>query len=646
MSENIDPNVVVAEAISNLAKASFEALGQGLTSRMRAIWSKAFEDFETYTTQTYRKNKNVRILCVKDRDIDLYEIYVRSKFSCSNSQCSDSDLIFKIRDGKNVVIYGNGGAGKTFFMRHLWLTMFENPWGVTPVFVDLRNLNELSTYDLKSFIRLTIVDKGLEEDLFDHFCEQGRFCFILDGFDEVLESARETLQGQILKLASRFAQCSFVLSSRPDKRFAGWSDFDVYASVPFDLAQVIELVDKVPFDERDKKLFKKKLDSKFFQANRSFLSNPLLSIMMMMTFRENMEIPKSMSIFYEQAFSTLYQWHDATKGYDRKKVMEIAQLKRSFGVFCLLSYYNQTYEFSASEIVSYIEKSNSVLGFNFDTREVLREYVESVNLMQQDGLNYVFIHRSFQEYFAAYALSAIFRDKCQVFSKILKGRQSDGFLRLAYEIDRDFILREFIFPEYNRVLKGVASRRLSKKRFQSIVSAEISYVIELVADANLLSTKKMTRLHIRSLGIEKQSEVRQFLNMLQRLQDVFSDEAPNIEFEDGFVRMVFEKMQDVLGRISFPADRLYVTNKEKCAILLSFSDSDFSVSLRAVGGEAGELEALRLAIDTVLRDEIEVMVGMADKIREQIDVAKTWCEKCIIESENRERSLDEVLNLA
>lgn len=265
--------------------------------------------------------------------------------------------------------------------------------------------------------------------------------------------------------------------------------------------------------------------------------------------------------------------------------------------------------------------------------------------MQQDGLNYVFIHRSFQEYFAAYALTTIFRDKCQIFSKVIKGRRSDGFLRLAYELDRDFILREFVFPEYAQVLKDIVSRRNSRRPFCSIVATGMQYQIELEVDSETSKSKGSAQLHVHSLGMEDKGNVLQFLDMLKRLRDVFSDQMPSFEFEDNFVRMVFDEIQSVLDRLKISTDRLSISAGQRGGISLSFSDADFSISLYSIEGEDEELETLVREIDAALRSQRDVIVKMAEKLRAQIETAQIWCENCILESEDRERSLSEILKL-
>ncbi|WP_313030563.1 NACHT domain-containing protein [Brucella sp.] len=455
MSNQPNMNTIAAEMAAELIKSAFNSVMEKGSKGFKNLWSAIFEDFKPYMNDIYRKNSHVRIICQKENDVPFDKIYINSHFRLGKETFTDEDLISKIRDKKNIVINGDGGAGKTFFMRHLWMTLFKTSYQFTPIFYELRLLNDITDINIEAIIRVSISKKReLSPEVFSHFCDNGAFCFILDGFDEINVNKRDIIQKQIIELSNKYPNCRIVVSSRHEGRFAGWQNFQVFNSEPFTFSQVSTLVDKIPFDEPSKKAFNKIVDEKFYYENKTFLSNPLLCVMMLMTFKENMDIPKRMNIFYEHAFTTLYQWHDATKIYTREKCLDFIDFQRSFSMFCLYSYHKGKSEFTYSEIIDYISSSSKYCGITKKPDDILHDYMQSVNLIKMNGLSYTFIHRSFQEYFTAYALMRIVPNKFESIIRQIAERHSDSVILLCYEMNGRKVIDEYITPLYNRIVSA------------------------------------------------------------------------------------------------------------------------------------------------------------------------------------------------
>ncbi|QND57676.1 NACHT domain-containing protein [Mesorhizobium huakuii] len=571
----------------------------------------------------------------KDSDVDLYDVFVHSKFKSADNLISDRKLIEKFIEGKNIVINGNGGAGKTFFMRHLWLTIFSNPGALTPIFLELRQLSDLTKIDLKTFIRRTISNhRELSEDLFEHFCQQGRFCFLLDGFDEIAQEHREELQKQILLLSSIYNKCSFAVSSRFEKRFAGWQNFEIFESAPFELDQVKSLVEKVPFDQESKKTFLKKLTPEFFSQNKSFLSNPLLAIMMMMTFRENMDIPRRMNIFYDQAFNTLYQWHDATKAYSRSKALDIEDFQKSFGMFCLLSYYKQSFEFTKSEIINYISLSSKFCAFAHSPEDILEDYEESVNLIKQDGLKYTFIHRSFQEYFAAYALVRIVPDKFGEFLTEIKKRTSDNIIAMCFEMNPRLVVKEYIVPEIKRFDdKKLFSIKRSEpfyflNRTKSIYTYMVSYVPR--------NTRRRVKSVTEGMSMEMSEEFSYFIEnvgriMGKRTSSFIRNFSRELLFERDMFR-IFEPVQGITSPVDVSVRVTFTPDKIESAVDFENTRPDNAAQIE---------DQIAVEVDK----SSECFSKVEARIRTEMKAMETWCRSEIAKAEKGGRSLNEILGI-
>ncbi|MGO8067153.1 NACHT domain-containing NTPase [Rhizobium leguminosarum] len=633
MTEILDINKVASATLANLVTKAFNSVSAKATAVAKDAWAKIFEDFSPFMNDAYQKNAFVRLLSQKDKDVELYSVYVKSSFICGQETVNDDQLIYSINEGRNVVINGNGGAGKTFFMRHLWLTLFNTSSELTPIFIELRKLNDLTSTDLKSFIRISISRrKELDNELFSYFCNSGRFCFILDGFDEIVQSQRDSIQRQILQLSSDHPKCRFVVSSRYERRFAGWQNFDLYESQPFDLAKVRRLVDLVPFDPSAKKLFLKQLDDDFYRQNKSFLSNPLLAIMMMMTFKENMDIPRRMNIFYDQAFTTLFQWHDATKAFNREKTLDIDEFQRSFGMFCLLSYHQEKFEFTKSEVIDLINKSSKLCGITKGSEEILKDYEETVNLLKQEGLKYVFIHRSFQEYFFAYAMMRINPGKfSDIFSAIRK-RYDDNVLFMCFEMNKSIVIDEYVRPLYQK-LKDREVFKNSSDNISVLSRLDVSYTFHIGA------RPKDPQRGVLAMSYSMDPDFEELLNNASRLMGYKSNGmrySGSIMYHHEMFQIFDEVSKAIKGNCNLTCNLRFQLNEVVSEISVNEdADKDRRLNPQKVEG----------TVRAGIMKRSSRFKPLEERVSAEIEKIRKWCVKEIDQNDKREKSLDSILGL-
>lgn len=450
MNNDINVEAVAAKVATELSKDFLKTVATSVKGVPKNLFERYFPNFEAHLAEMYKRNYCVRLLCSKDKSVDFTNIYVESKFKSEGETLTDSEIIQAVHDNKRCIISANGGAGKTFLMRHLWLETFANPKGRVPIFVELRQLNGHSSLSIESFIRNSAfgTDKFSPEN-FLKFCNKGIFIFILDGFDEVVQGKRGELEQQIIQLAQSYPECGVIVSGRPDDRFGSWQSFQTFRAEPFSFEQYVELIEKVPFDESTKRNFLKVSDAKFFKKHKSFLSNPLLAIMMLMTFRDNAEIPSRLNTFYENCFNTLYSQHDALKeSYFRKKHLDQDTFRRVFSVFCLFTYVKNRFTLDEADFRYFIEKSAKHLKMSETVDEISEDFLISVNLIIKEGTNYSFIHRSFQEYFAAFCATNIMVKMTPEFLQLFASKKNDSTFKLAYEIHPSLVQEKYLIPVY------------------------------------------------------------------------------------------------------------------------------------------------------------------------------------------------------
>jgi hypothetical protein len=247
-----------------------------------------------------------------------------------------------------------------------------------------------------------------------------------------------------------------VISSRPDDKFGAWQNFYVFAVCPLDKEQVIELIDKIDYDTDLKRRFKLEVDRKLFLSHQSFLSSPLLSSIMLLTYEQFAEIPNKMHIFYDQAFTALFRRHDATKAqFIRKTYANLAldDFRSFFAAFCIFSYLEEKFTFLDGELQLLIAKSLKFINAPSSLSDnVLQDLHECICMLQKYGIHTTFVHRSFQEYFTAVFIAAY--NGPLVRSMIDKSalRSRDQVIPMLFEMSRDKLDRQWTLPRIDEFL--------------------------------------------------------------------------------------------------------------------------------------------------------------------------------------------------
>jgi predicted NACHT family NTPase len=95
----------------------------------------------------------------------------------------------------------------------------------------------------------------------------------LDGFDEIDFAHRDAISKQILDLSANYPRATIVVSSRPDEKFSAWQTFYIFTMRALDKGQVLELINKIDYDEALKERFKREVDSRLYKSHTSFLSS-------------------------------------------------------------------------------------------------------------------------------------------------------------------------------------------------------------------------------------------------------------------------------------------------------------------------------------------------------------------------------------
>lgn len=484
-------NDVIPEDIKvKIVQKSIDAIGYfRRASRLKIV-------FSTYLQKRYEQLSLMKTLLYRNEPVRLNECYVRNSVTFVDNDnyeniIEDYNFIKFILDKKRVIISGNAGLGKSVLCKSIFLEMVSEAKGIYPIFIELRDLNNYSNYSLLEYIcsELSDVKNKINTSALESLIKNGNLLLILDGFDELDFDIRNKYSKQILELSKKYKDINLLISSRPDETFKSWSQFYEVNINELDKKKAIELVSKLRYDEILKRQFIKKIDEELYDSHKSFIGNPLLLTMMLMTFQEFAEIPQKIYLFYEQAFQTLFLKHDSLKDLYSRKLrsgMDIHEFKKVFSYFCINTHLKKEISFTENIANEILKSALSNLGkYKVKSTDVLVDLMSNLCLLHKDGTNITFSHRSFQEYFSAlYLKDLAHSDKLySLIDKVVLSNRSN-ICTMLYEMNDELVEKMWVRPKISIILSDINESSLTdiekERKLISIMDAFL--IMKLVKD--------------------------------------------------------------------------------------------------------------------------------------------------------------------
>ena len=420
--------------------------------------------YEKYLINTEQKVSKIKTIIYRRAPKDLYSFYECIGVLYNGKTINTENINNILEIGNKIIVTGTGGVGKSILFKHLFLnTVAETEY--IPVLIELRSFN---IYDVKDIFIYTaiykcLVDNGFElsEDYFEYSLREGAYIIFFDGYDEVNRDKTEKITSEIKSLSEKYGENKFFISSRPSEEFIGWNDFCEVETLKLNKQQALNLVKKLEFDEVVKDTFYKELDRTLYDKYESFTSNPLLLNIMLLTFQKHASIPERLNDFYDEAFVTLFNVHDATKDSyvrDIRSGLGCEDFKLVFSYICFKSYFNGEFQFSESRLRFYIHQAKEKFDrFNFTVENFQEDLTQSVCMLVKEGGTYRFSHRSFQEYFAAWYTCKLVDD---VQAKLLlnwiqesDSVFSDSYFTMLFDLQSEKVNKIILCPILKEVKK-------------------------------------------------------------------------------------------------------------------------------------------------------------------------------------------------
>lgn len=380
------------------------------------------KDFPDYVTKSQAKYAKLKTLLYSSEEHLFEEFFVCNTISRApvryhhlrDDMTVENVTLEKLEQTSSfTMLVGMGGIGKSMMMRHLFLTSIKKyaQSGKLPILVTLREFGQ-DNHDLFHVIVDSVhrFDIAFSAAHVHKLMTEGKCQLLLDGLDEIKAGDMDAFQRQLDELTDRYPKNQYVMSTRKFSSFVELSRFTVLFIMPFSNNQALELIDRLEYCPEEPKLkqqFRDRLVSDYFKSHKEFVTNPLLLTLMLMSYHRFADVPEKKYLFYEQAYQTLLQRHDSDKlAYKRvfRSVKDPSDFTLVFREFCAKSYRKGDYEFNYGKFDGYFGRLKTLARMDPDMMKLdnfLFDVCHSVCLMYEEGQNYHFLHRSFQEYFFA-----------------------------------------------------------------------------------------------------------------------------------------------------------------------------------------------------------------------------------------------------
>ena len=191
-TDKLKAAVKAAESVANRALDAIIKFTSKKFGEKKVVLGTVFERYLENATNRYNRVRTLATGPDPRSIIGDDSIYVSIGVNYKGKEISTSSANNLLKISKDLLIIGTGGVGKSMLMRFLFLKSAEEQEYI-PILLELRKIDRQTTgkYSIMDlvFSCLQEFDAEIPRDQFEYSLRLGKYLFLLDGFDEVKESA-------------------------------------------------------------------------------------------------------------------------------------------------------------------------------------------------------------------------------------------------------------------------------------------------------------------------------------------------------------------------------------------------------------------------------------------------------------------------
>jgi energy-coupling factor transporter ATP-binding protein EcfA2 len=480
--EQIIIEAAIKSFVQQLVKESFAWTGK-ITNETKRLFDTSLQE---YFIRQQVRHSSLKTILNGNVPVYLYDIYFPLNLRRNINYVETSKIANLFIDNNFVTIIGGAGSGKSTLIKHLFINSIVEQYGI-PILIELRYLNDYNG-TIEDYISEIIFENQLSQslDLLKGLLKQGKIIFFLDGFDELNNDLEGTIIKQLTSFLNKYGDNKYILTSRPYTSVEFLPLFHNYQIETLNKDQVKQFI-KLQLNNENE------LSQKIIESVEntdqsyitSFLSNPLLLSLYILTFQSNPDIPHKKYIFYRRVVQALFAEHDSKSklGYIRQRKSKLNQerfeevLKR----FSFLAFFERKYTFDIDYVLKILDiiKSKSK-NSEFSPQFFIEDLKLGVALWIEESNKIQFAHKSLQEYFAALFVADFNIDqKATIYSKIIDTLSSinefSNFLSLCQEMDEISYSKSFLLPALDKIISSL-SQNNDEELITNIVNESYSSI--------------------------------------------------------------------------------------------------------------------------------------------------------------------------